>query len=171
LCPDLLWCFCLAPGVDDGFCLEPRLEGLGAVVVVVELVELEVEVVVVVVVVDVVVVAGQTCWIARIFNSGGTNDEIAVPTGTLNTSPPSTVTRKTHPESEAPTAGDHSPNPTTVRPAETSPTRCFRLLSTVVFLLPPNRVLIAADRDHLAVWRGRYWLRIGFATPNCSYAA
>jgi hypothetical protein len=167
----------LAPGVDDGFCLEPGPEGLGAAVVVEELVEelveLEVEVVLVVVVVlvDVVVVAGHTSWIPRIFKLGGTNDAIGVPTGTLNTSPPSTVTRNTHPESEAPTAGDHSPIPATVRPAETSPTRCFRLLSTVVFLLPPNRVLIAAGRDHLAAWRGRYWLRIGFATPNCSYAA
>jgi hypothetical protein len=154
--------------------LEPGLEGLGAAVVVEELVELDVDVVdvVVEVVVEVVVVvvAGHTCWIPRIFSPGGTSDEIAVPTGTLNTSPPSTVTRNTQPESEAPTAGDHSPSPSTVRPAETSPTRCFRLLSTVVFLLPPNRVLIAAGRDHLAAWRGRYCLRIGFATPNCSFA-
>jgi hypothetical protein len=136
----LACCFDLPPGVDDGFCFEPELEGVGAAVVVEELVELEVEVVLVVVVVlvDVVVVVGHTCWIPRIFNPGGTNDEIAVPTGTLNTSPPITVTRNTQPESEAPTAGDHRPSPATVRPAVTSPTRCFRLVSTVVRLLPPN---------------------------------
>jgi hypothetical protein len=164
----------LAP-VDDGFCLELGPESLGAVVLDDELVELDVDVVVVVVVVvvlvEVVVASWQTSWIPRTFNPGGTNDAIAVPTGTLNTSPPTTVTRRTQPESEAATPGDQSPIPATVRTAETSPTRCFRLLSNVVFLLPPNRVLIAAGRDHLAAWRGRYWLGIGFATPNCSFAA
>ncbi len=140
----------------------------------VELVELDLDVLlllVVVVVVDVLVVvvvaSWQTSWTPSTFSPAGTNDEIGVPTGTLNTSPPTTVTRSTQPESEAPTAGDQSPSPATVRPALTSPTRCFRLLSTVVYLLPPNRVLIAAGRDHLAASRGRYWLDIVFATPNC----
>lgn len=116
-------------------------DGAGAEVVVVEeLDELDevvvVVVVVVVVLVGAVVVVGHTSVTPSTFSPGGTSEEIGVPTGTLNTNPPRTVTRNTQPE--ASTAGDHNPRPATVRPAVASPTSCLRLLSTVVFLLPAN---------------------------------
>jgi hypothetical protein len=101
-----------------------------------------------------VLVDGHTVVTPSTFKPGGTSDEIGVPTGTLNTRPPTTCTRSTQPD--APTAGDHSPNPATVKPADTSPTKSFRLLITVACLLPPNSVLIASSRDHLAAWDGRY---------------
>jgi hypothetical protein len=102
--------------VDGGLDCEGVLEVVGALGAD--------ELVVVVVVVEVVVeVSEQTCEMPRIFKPGGTSDEIAVPSGTLNTRPPTTSTRRT--QAEAPTAGDHRPNPPTVSPAASSPATRF----------------------------------------------
>jgi hypothetical protein len=92
------------------------------------------------VVVDVVdVVVGepeQTSDTPNTFKPAGINDDNGVPTGTVNTSPPTTRTCKTHPDA-APAPGSHRPRPASATPADTSPTRSFRLLNTVAYLLPP----------------------------------
>jgi hypothetical protein len=80
-------------------------------------------------VVVVVVVPVQICWIPRIFSPGGMSEEIATPSGMLNTRPPMTVTRSS--QLDAAKAGDHIPSPPTATPADINPTSCLRLRDTL----------------------------------------
>ncbi len=137
---DFFFAFALAGRFDDG-CDELGVDGFGAeeveVVEPVEPVDVVLDVVVVVdVVVDVEPENGQTSEIPSTFNPAGINDDNGVPRGTVNMSPPTTRTCKTHPDA-APAPGSHRPKPASVTPADTSPTRSFRLLNTVAYLLPP----------------------------------
>ncbi|HEV3053755.1 MAG TPA: hypothetical protein VGX45_03805 [Solirubrobacteraceae bacterium] len=114
-------------------------------VVVGEAVDVVVDVVDVVVV---VVAAGQTCWIPRIFSPGGISEEIAAPSGMLNTSPPTTVTRSTQPES-ASTAAGSIPSPPTATPAEIKPTSCLRLHDTLYDASRPARQRVCSHCMHI----------------------
>jgi hypothetical protein len=90
------------------------------------------EAAVVVDVVDVVgVPGGHTVETPNTFNPAGTNDAIGVPTGTLNTSPPATWTRRTHAEA-APAPGSQTPKPATDAAATASPTTTLRRLNTAL---------------------------------------
>ena len=127
--------FDLAAGrLDDG-CDELGFDGTGAD----ELDELDEDVVLDVdVVVDVVVevVVGEpehTSDTPNTFNPAGINDDNGVPNGTVNTSPPTTRTRKTHPA--APTVGAQAPKPTTAKLADIKATS-FRLLNATCSLSP-----------------------------------
>jgi hypothetical protein len=59
------------------------------------------------------------------------------------------------------------PSIATVTAAVTTPTTSFRLLNTVVFLLPPLRRASRFRRARMAAFGGRYWLTPAFATVNC----
>lgn len=134
-------CFSTAPGNPVG-AVEVELE------LVVELV-LEDDVVVdvvVLVVVDVPVPDEQTWVTERTVRSDGTREEIGTPSGTLNVRPPAVVTFWT--QLDAPTEGVQAARPAT--DAAAMPTRSFRLLNTVAFLLPPVACSWAYGRDHKA---------------------
>jgi hypothetical protein len=90
--------FGFAAGRFDDGCDELGFDGFGpaVLVVVVEEVDVVVEDVVVVEVVVVVEPDGQTSDTPNTFKPAGINDDNGVPNGTLNTSPPTTCTRKTH---------------------------------------------------------------------------
>jgi hypothetical protein len=56
-----------------------------------------------------------------------------------------------------------------VASAATTPTTSFRLLNTVVSLLPPFCRASRGRRAGMAAFEGRYWLTPLFATVNCSF--
>jgi hypothetical protein len=127
--------FAFAAGRFDDGCDELGFDGFGpaVLVVVVEEVDVVVEDVVVVEVVVVVEPDGQTSDTPNTFKPAGINDDNGVPNGTLNTSPPTTCTRKTHPA--APTVGAQAPRPTSAKLADIKATS-FRLLNDTCSLSP-----------------------------------
>jgi hypothetical protein len=121
---------------------------------VVDDVELVLEEVVVEPVVVVVVPEEHTSVTDRTCRFAGTSDEIGVPTGTLNSSPPTVLTCIS--QVDADTAGVHAPRPATTPAAR--PTRSLGLLNTVARLLPPFDRSQSSSRDRRAAYSGRYLL-------------
>lgn len=133
-------------------------------VVVVEVeVELEVDVDVDVVVVVVDVVVGVEVHDSVTFSTGSLTgseiDESGVPGGTLTVNvsfcPPTTVTVITHVSADAVGIAASAWMTSTMLVVKAATTR-FRLLSTVVFLLPPCFRTRPSHRDHTATSGGRY---------------
>jgi hypothetical protein len=126
--------FAFAAGRFDDGCDELGLDGTGAEEV--DELELDDVVLVVVLVVEVVVVVepdGQTSDTPNTCNPAGINDDNGVPNGTVNTSPPTTCTRRTHPA--APTVGAQAAKPTTAKLADIK-ANSFRLLNATCSLSP-----------------------------------
>lgn len=99
-----------------------------------------------------------------------TGREIAdngVPGGTFTVNdmcpPPTNVTVITHESAEA---VGIAAIPSMANTAAT-PSTNFRLLNTLVFLLPPLHRASRLRRDQMAAFRARYWLTPPFATENC----
>src|SRR5438309_1897197 len=93
-----------------------------------------------------------------------------VPGGTLTVNdrwpPPTRVTVITHWSAEA-VGNAATPSRASADAAVTAPMTSFRLLSTVVCLLPRSAGAYRRRRDHGAARAGRYWVTPSFATVKC----
>jgi hypothetical protein len=84
--------------------------------------------------------------------------------------PPTKVTVMTHSSAEA-EGSAAIPRTTSIEAAVTAPSKSFRLLSTVAYLLPRSAGARRQRRDHAAACEGRYWVTPRFATVNCPIRA